>query len=89
MEAKFKLLENRYEGLSPKELDVLYKAKKIMFDKLMQVLNPVICGRDFLESPDLPTLVKLAHMDEFLDCPHCMAEYEEKLKAKAVSNARR
>lgn len=79
-DVKYKLLENKYVGKSREELEKIFEKKKKEYDKMMSVLNPVTCGVDFLEVNTAPLWVKIAHIDEFLECPHCREEYEEKLK---------
>ena len=76
---RFKLLTNRYTGKSKGELKKIYEKKRHRYDRMMKVIKPVSCGMDFLYSNETPLWVKIAHMDEFLECPLCLEEYERKL----------
>lgn len=75
-----KILKNRYAGKSQRELLKIYIEKKRMYDEMMRVLKPISYGMEFLESEEIPLWLKIAHIDEFLECPYCREEYEEKLK---------
>jgi len=77
---KFKMLENRYLGKSKDELKEIYQMKRSRYSRMMKILNPIQIRMDFLDSEDIPLWVKIAHIDEFLECPHCLEEYREKLK---------
>jgi hypothetical protein len=79
-DVKYKILSNRYSAKSLKELEEIFRQKKKKYDEMMKVLKPVAYGTDFLERGETPVWVKIAHIDEFLECPHCQEEYKEKLK---------
>ena len=85
MEAKYKILKNNYMGKTELELRRIFKQKKVAYDKMMKVLMPASYGVDFLNG-DFPLWVKIAHLDEFLECPHCQAEYKERLAKKEANN---
>ncbi len=76
---KFKLLENRYVGMNENELRILFADKIKSYEKMMKVLKPVSFGADFLYNEEVPLWVKIAHIDEVLECPYCLEEYEQKL----------
>ena len=84
MNARFSILKNRYEGLQDVELRALYHAKRTMYEKFVKVLNPLTVGDHVLNAKDIPLWVKIAHIDEFLECPYCMEEYKEKCKAQGI-----
>jgi hypothetical protein len=82
-DVKYKLLTNKYAGKSEQEIKSIFDEKVEEYKKMMTVLQPATYGIDFLKG-DFPLWVKLAHIDEFLDCPHCVAEYKEKLAKKEM-----
>lgn len=80
MEEKFKLIENRYAGKSRQQLREIFRKKKKEYDEMMKVLKPLSYGMEFLDNPEIPLWVRIAHIDEFLECPYCREEYEMKKK---------
>jgi predicted RNA methylase len=71
---KYRLLDSNYRGKSMEELLVIYEDKRKRYNDMMEVMNPEIIGKNFLDDPTVPVWMKLAHLDEFLDCPHCQED---------------
>ena len=75
-----KILVNKYVGKSLDELKEVFREKKTKYDSMMKVLKPISYGMEFLDKDEIPIWVRIAHIDEFLECPYCLEEYQEKLK---------
>jgi hypothetical protein len=79
---KYKLLDNKYINIELEELSIIYKDKRKQYEEMMTVMNPSIIGENFLDDPNIAIWMKLMHLDEFLDCPHCQEEYRQQLAKK-------
>lgn len=76
----FKLLKNKYENLPSDTIANIYLQKRKEFKEFIDVLRP-FSGTEWVDDQNIPIWARIIFMDEFLECPFCREEYEEKSKS--------